>query len=101
MKCKNYPTWMLLAVIGILPLPAAAQMPPQSAKLVILSEPIGATVTINHQAMRSATNATFVVSPGTYVVSVAAGALACPNITLNVTGGETLTRTCTSTGWQG
>jgi hypothetical protein len=100
MKRKNSLSWMLLAAMGILPLGTSAQMPPQSAKLVILSEPSGATVTINGQKMRSATNATFVVSSGTYVVSVAAGALVCPNITLTVTGGETLTKTCTEMGWK-
>jgi PEGA domain-containing protein len=100
MKRKNHGTWMLLAAIGMLSLEASAQMPPQSAKLVILSEPSGATVTINDKKMNSTTSATFVVSPGTYVVSVAAGALVCPNITLTVTGGETLTRTCTNVGWK-
>lgn len=91
---------MLLVAVGMLPLAASPQMPPQSAKLVIQSEPVGATVTINNQQMHSATNATFVVSPGSYVVSVAAGALVCPNITLTVSAGEKLTKTCTSTGWK-
>jgi hypothetical protein len=100
MKRKKYVRWMLLAAIGMLPLAASPQMPPQSAKLVIQSEPAGATVTINNQQMHSVTNATFVVSPGTYVVSVAAGALACPNISLTVTGGEKVTKTCTSAGWK-
>ncbi len=100
MKRNNYVTWMLLAAIGTLPLAASAQMPPQSAKLVILSEPSGATVKINGQTMHSTTSATFVVSPGTYLVSVAAGALVCPEIKLTVVGGQTLTKTCTSTGWQ-
>jgi hypothetical protein len=100
MKRNNYFTWMLLAAIGTLPLGASAQMPPQSAKLVILSEPSGATVKINGQTMHSTTSATFVVSAGTYTVSVAAGALVCPDIKLIVTGGETLTRTCTNMGWQ-
>jgi hypothetical protein len=100
MKRKNYVLWMLLAAVGISPHATLAQMPPQSAKLVILSEPVGATVTVNHQTMHSKTNATIVVSPGTYVISVAAGALVCPEITLVVSAGETLTRTCTSTGWK-
>jgi hypothetical protein len=91
---------MLLAAIGMWPLAASAQMPPQSAKLVILSEPKGAAVTINGQPMNSTTNASFVVSPGKYDVSVAAGALVCRSITLTVTGGQTLTKTCTAMGWQ-
>ena len=100
MKRKNTPRRMLLVAIGMLPLATSAQMPPQSGKLVILSEPTGATVTINGKKMDSMTNATFVVSPGTYTVSVAAGALVCPSISLKVSGGQTLTRTCTSMGWQ-
>jgi hypothetical protein len=91
---------VLLAAVGFWPLVLAAQMPPQTAKLVIMSEPSGATVTINGNPMPSMTNATFVVSPGQYEVSVAAGALVCPKITLKVSGGQTLTRTCTSMGWQ-
>jgi hypothetical protein len=97
---KNDLTWMLLAAIGMWPLAASSQMPPQSAKLVILSEPRGATVTINTHKRDSTTNATFVVSPGTYTVSVAAGALVCPDIKLTVVGGQTLTKTCTNMGWQ-
>jgi hypothetical protein len=75
-------------------------MPPQSAKLVILSEPGGASITINGKPMNSKTNATFVVSPGTYQVSVAAGALVCAETKLTVVGGQTLTKTCTNMGWQ-
>ena len=101
MKRKNYVMWMLLAAAGVSPHAASAQMPPQSAKLVILSEPVGATVTVNHQTIHSKTNATIVVAPGTYVVSVAAGPLVCPEITLAVSAGETLTKTCTAAGWQG
>ena len=100
MKRKNTPRWPLLVALGMLPLAASAQMPPQSGKLVILSEPTGATVTINGKKMGSITNATFVVSPGTYTVSVAAGALVCPSVSLTVSGGQTITRTCTSMGWQ-
>jgi hypothetical protein len=100
MKPKNYLMRMLLAAIGMWALAASAQMPPQSAKLVILSEPKGAAVTINGQPMHSTTNATFVVSPGKYDVSVVARALVCPSITLTVSGGQTLTKTCTAMGWQ-
>lgn len=92
--------WVLPAAIGALSLAASAQMPPQSGKLVILSEPTGAKVTINTAQMQSHTNATFVVAPGTYSVSVAAGALVCPSISLTVAGGQTITKTCTSMGWQ-
>jgi PEGA domain len=100
MKRQHSARRILLAAIGMLPLAASAQMPPQSGKLVILSEPTGAKVTINNSAMQHTTNATFVVAPGTYSVSVAAGALVCPSISILVAGGETITKTCTSEGWK-
>jgi hypothetical protein len=79
-----------------------AQMPPQPGKLVISSEPSGAIVTINGQKMTQPTNATFVVSAGTYKVSVATadGVLVCSQVTLSVSGGQTALRHCTAKGWQ-
>src|ERR1700751_4228433 len=79
----------------------AAQMPPQPGKLVINSEPTGATITINGKITNQPTNATFVVSPGTYTVSVAseAGKLNCPGIPITVTAGQTQVRVCSGTGW--
>ncbi len=100
MKRQHPLRWILLAAIGTLPLAASAQMPPQSGKLVILSEPTGAKVTINNSPMQNSTNATFVVAPGTYSVSVAAGALVCQSISLTIAGGQTITKTCTSMGWK-
>jgi hypothetical protein len=101
MKCKNPWASALLVVTGALPLALLAQMPPQSAKLVISSEPAGAEVTINNDKMKQATNATFVVSPGTYTVTVTGSdrALAC-TFKFTVASGDTRKGTCTKTGSQ-
>jgi hypothetical protein len=91
-------------VVSMLALPAAlwSQMPPQAGKLIIASDPVGAVVTINGEAVSQHANATFVVSPGKYTVSVASadGSLKCPEITLQVGGGQTITRSCSARGWQ-
>jgi len=101
MKRKNPKTLALFVAIGTLPLALLAQMPPQSAKLVISSEPAGAEVTINNDKMKQTTNATFVVSPGTYKVTVTSSdrALDC-TLTVTVSSGDTRKGTCTKTGWQ-
>src|ERR1700722_936254 len=100
---SNISRAMALA-ISMLAFPAAlwSQMPPQAGKLVIASDPAGAVVTINGEAVSQHTNATFVVSPGKYVVSVASpdGSMKCPEITLQVGGGQTITRSCSAKGWQ-
>jgi PEGA domain len=79
----------------------ASQMLPQPGKLVINSEPTGATITINGKITNQPTNATFIVSPGTYTVSVAgeAGKPNCPGITITVSAGQTQVRVCSGTGW--
>jgi hypothetical protein len=58
--------WVLLLPAGL-----PSQTPPQSGKLIITSTPKGATIVINGQKMQQLTDATFVVSSGTYRVSVA------------------------------
>jgi hypothetical protein len=100
MKRENSWTGALVAAIGMLPLALSAQMPPQTCKLVIMSEPSDAVVMINGRKMENPTNATFVVLPGTYTVSVSSSALVCPDIKLTVSVGQTLTRDCTKMGWQ-
>jgi hypothetical protein len=78
------------------------QMPPQPGRLVILSEPAGAIVTINGKQVDQHTNATFLVSPGNYKVAVASsdGKLSCPEITLSISSGQTVTSECIPTGWK-
>jgi hypothetical protein len=101
MKCKKLWALALFVAIGMLPLALLAQMPPQSAKLVISSEPAGAEVTINNDKMKQTTNATFVVSPGTYIVTVTSSdrALVC-TLKVIVSSGDTHKGTCAKTGWQ-
>ena len=88
--------WVLL-----FPPASTPQMPPQPGKLVIRSEPAGATVTVNGKITNQPTNATFVVSPGTYTVSVAGetGKPNCPEITVKVSSGQTVERVCSGTSW--
>jgi PEGA domain len=87
------------------------QTPPAPARLVISSEPTNAAVTINGNKMTQNTNATFLVSPGTYTIAVASadGKVACnqpPNSgpkaarTVTVSSGDTAQLDCTPTGWK-
>ena len=91
-----------VAILLLLPAALQPQMPPQSGRLVISSEPTGAVVTINGKQMGQHTNATFVVSSGNYRVSVASvdGSLHCAEIIISVSGGQTVGRTCTAKGWE-
>jgi hypothetical protein len=78
---------------------------PSLGRLVISSEPAGATVTINGKKQNQPTNATFVVSAGkytVYTVSVASvdGKLKCGDTRLTVSVGQAVARTCTATGWK-
>jgi hypothetical protein len=75
---------------------------PSLGRLVISSEPAGATVTINGRQQSQLTNATFVVSAGNYTVSVvsADGKLKCGAIPLTVPVGQVVRRNCTATGWK-
>jgi len=92
---------LLAAATSMRPIALRAQAPTQSAQLIILSKPVGAEVTINRRKMTQPTNATFVMPPGKYVVSVvgAGGALECADTTFTLTPGQTLTVTCTRMGW--
>ncbi|MGB6689854.1 MAG: PEGA domain-containing protein [Terracidiphilus sp.] len=92
---------ILLASILLSPAALAPQMPPQPGRLAISSDPQGAIVTINGQRVDQHTNATFVVSPGTYTVSVSLeGKLNCPGTSLTVSAGQTVARECTASGWR-
>ena len=69
MRYKTFSKIMLVAAF-LWPATLAPQMP-SVGRLVISSEPTGAMVTINGKQQDQPTNATFVVSAGTYKVSVA------------------------------
>lgn len=76
------------------------QSPGQPAKLVIQSVPTGANITVNGKDL-GPTDATFVVSPGAYDVSVASsdGKLRCEK-KVTPASGQTLTLTCIASGWK-
>jgi hypothetical protein len=94
----------MLALLLLLPPSLDPQiMPPQPGKLNIYSQPNGAVVSINGQKMQQHTNASFVVSPGTYTVSVTGSnpSFTCPAKQVQVGSGQTITMICSSTkGWQ-
>ncbi len=94
---KLLPISFLLSPALLLP-----QMPPQPGRLTISSNPAGAIVSINGRQVAQRTNATFVVSPGNYRVSVASQdwKLNCPEITVTVEGGRTAARNCTANVWK-
>jgi PEGA domain len=102
-KTSRYKTSLKTVLVSILLCPASLrpQMLPVG-RLVISSEPPGATVTINGKPQRQPTNATFVVSSGDYKVSVAGpdGKTMCAVTTVTVSQGQTVTRNCTASGWK-
>jgi hypothetical protein len=99
----RYATSRTMLFVSILLCPAALspQMPPQPGKLLISSEPAGATITINGNKVSQHTNATFLVSPGRYAIVVTSqdGRLKCSGA-LSVSAGQTAGATCTATGWK-
>lgn len=92
-----------VALYCLLPLASAlmAQTPKRPGKLTVSSTPKGAAIFVNGQQMGQTTDATFVISPGTYKVSVSGGAgnLNCPVKSVQVTAGGSTALSCTSTGW--
>lgn len=78
----------------------AAQAPGRPGRLSVNSTPKGAAISINGRKMGQPTNATFVVSPGTYKVSVSgSGNLSCPAKSVEVSAGATAELECTAAGW--
>jgi hypothetical protein len=99
----KYMTLRTILFVSILLCPAALspQMPPQPGKLVISSYPTDALIAINGKQVSQHTNATFLVSPGTYQIEVAStdGRIKCSGA-LTVAAGQTAGATCTATGWK-
>ena len=87
--------WMLL-IAAALP----AQSPKQPGKLAISSVPKGASIFVNGSKMGQ-TDATFVVSPGNYRVSVTGGtgSLNCPTKSVTVSVGSQVSLNCSTSGW--
>jgi hypothetical protein len=92
-----------LLCLAILLWPAALlpQMRPQPGKLVISSNPTGATISINGSVVSQHTNANFTVSPGNYAIVVTSpdGSFKCTG-SRTVVSGQTVSVTCTAAGWQ-
>jgi PEGA domain len=88
--------WMLL-IAATLP----AQSPKQPGKLAITSVPKGASIFVNGSKMGQPTDATFVVSPGNYRVSVTGGAgnLNCQTKSVTISAGSQVDLNCSTSGW--
>jgi hypothetical protein len=86
-------------MLGILLVPVAlsSQMP-SLAKLIVKSNPAGASITINEKPTGQFTDAMFVVAPGTYNVSVSVKAN-CGGNSVTLSSGETKTLTCSDGKW--
>jgi len=63
------------------------QSPAQPGRLVIKSNPKGATIKIDKQTLGEKTDATFVVPAGKHRVAVSGGGLNCPEIEVEVLPG--------------
>jgi len=93
---------IIMGLVFLYPPALLAQMPSQPGTLVINSEPTtGATVTINGKTTGKQTNATFIVSPGSYTVSVGSegGNPYCAAKSIPVGPGQTAVWLCSGTTW--
>ena len=105
---------ILVLLIPLFPSALRPQMPPRPARLIISSEPSGASVYINKRKMSQLTNLTFVVSPGRYTIEVVGGNFSCAGApsgssaaqnqkaarTVAVSAGQTISLDCTPSGWR-
>jgi len=71
-------------------------------KLEIKSVPDGANISVNGRRLEQKTDATFVVSPGNYRITVTGGpgSLNCGERSVSVYSGNVTTVTCTKDGWK-
>lgn len=79
------------------------QSPGRPGRLVINSTPTeGAAITINGQTMKQLTNATFVVPPGKYKLSVKNqdGSISCQPRDFSVSAGQETIATCSGARWE-
>jgi hypothetical protein len=94
----------LALVLGSTLLLAAAawsQMPSQPGKLEIKSQPTGAQVVIGGKLIRQVTDATLIISPGSYSVAVgrAGGSPYCAATAVTIRSNETKVLVCNGTTW--
>jgi hypothetical protein len=96
-------TELTLALCSTLLAAAAAwsQMPSQPGKLEVKSQPTGARVEIDGTVIPQTTDATLVILPGNYTVSVGASGSAphCPSTAVTIRSNETKVLVCKGTAW--
>jgi hypothetical protein len=96
------PSLLLAALMVLLaPVTGIPQMPPQPARLIINSSPANASITVNGRKLGQRTNATLIVSPGTYTVMVGdqGSDPSCPASRATVVSGQTATWSCSGNHW--
>ncbi len=93
---------ILCCVLMFVP-PLSSQRPQMPGRLSITSDPPGAAITIDKQRMSQSTNYTFVVSPGSHAVMLAAAGLSkCATpVTVAVRSNIVTLIHCTAAGWSG
>lgn|SRR5208283_493474 len=75
-----------------------SQTPQPPGRLIVTSDPPGATITIDNRQMNRPTPFTFAVSPGQHSVSVKGEGMYCAG-SLNVQSGTAKPAHCTARGW--
>jgi mannose-6-phosphate isomerase-like protein (cupin superfamily) len=76
------------------------QSPGQLCKLNITSTPAGAKISVNGRDTNQKTDTAFVVSPGTYTITVSGdGKVDCENKAVQINAGQSITVHCSETGW--
>jgi len=98
----NLPAINAALLLSLLCMPAdSLQSPMQPGKLVIESAPKGASITVNGRAINQPTDATFVVPPGSYAVSVTGGPgnVNCKSKDVPINSGQTVTVRCVGNDW--
>jgi len=88
---------VLFASFGLLSQTAA-----RPGRLQIDSNPSGANITINGEAISQKTPASLVVSPGEYTIALSgnSGPPNCPPSSFSVSSGNTTECYCSGTNWQ-
>ncbi len=81
----------IVCALMLLPSGPAFQTQQSSGYLHVTSDPPGVTIVINNKSTGAKTNATVVVTPGTYTVTATSGSknLSCQPAPVQVNSGET------------
>ena len=99
---RRFPTLQIVfCSVLLFPSLSSSQRPPSPGKLLVTSDPPGASITIDNQSMGHSTNYMFVVSPGEHSVAVKSTTLqncATP-AKVTVPSGSRTTINCRVAGW--